>query len=248
MKLKKGTFGIFPAQMIRGLPALEQILFCWICSHINNDGVCWPSLKTLSEESGMSRNTVRRLLQSLEERGLIKRKKRKKTDSLENDSTLYEVIIKDVGSDVTHVGQERGNVGSDVTHGVGSERDGNQTQLELNKRTKYPLPPKGDSDFEETFQKMVAFFNEHTQSSLMASPKKREQFRARLKVYTAREIATAIIRRTQLPFYQGKNNENKIWYNDWDSLFRNDEKIEKILNTREVEKHEEVDQNADKPF
>lgn len=93
MFLEKGSFGIFPAQMMRGLKANEQIILTWLWFHKNQEGVCWPSIKKLADEAGTSARTVIRCIKSLEEKGVIKKITRKDPNSCSNMSNLYEVLI-----------------------------------------------------------------------------------------------------------------------------------------------------------
>jgi len=82
------------------------------------------------------------------------------------------------------------------------------------------------------FVEILNYFNKTTNSQLRETAKKKRQIQARLKVYNIDEIKEAIKTRTEIPFYKGENKDSKIWYNDWESLFRNDDKIESILNTK----------------
>jgi hypothetical protein len=98
MILEKGSFSIFPANMCKGLPAYEQIVFIWLCHHSNAEGICFPSLKTLSYECGLSKDSVIRSVKKLEERGFITKIVRK-NDEGENISTLYTIVLSNANSD-----------------------------------------------------------------------------------------------------------------------------------------------------
>lgn len=127
--LKKGDFGIFPAQLCKGLPAFQQTIFNWIYFHTNIEGTCFPSLKTLAEESGMSKDSVIKSIKRLEERKLIKKKNRKKKGKQENDSNLYEVVAHSdhvVGYSDHPSRPQRPQV---VAHTVSNHTQLNQTQL-----------------------------------------------------------------------------------------------------------------------
>jgi DNA-binding transcriptional regulator YhcF (GntR family) len=75
MKITKGCFSTFPHLMCKGLPAYEQITFIWLFHHANADGMCFPSLATLVDECGISKDTVVKSLKKLEKRGYISRKR-----------------------------------------------------------------------------------------------------------------------------------------------------------------------------
>lgn len=59
------------AVMASSLPAAEaHVLMCW-ASHVNAEGVAWPSARTLAGETGMTDRGVRNLLHGLEGRGVL---------------------------------------------------------------------------------------------------------------------------------------------------------------------------------
>lgn len=87
-------------------------------------------------------------------------------------------------------------------------------------------------------QDIFNYFNEVCETNLKLSVKKTAQIRARLKNFTKEEIKQAIKNRISDPWYAGNNENKKIWYKDWDSLFRNDEKIERALSLQSVVKKE----------
>jgi len=112
MQLKKGDFGIFPAQLCKGLHPFQQILLTWLWFHKNHEDVCWPSIKILSEETGMSRDSVIRHLNELEKSGRIKKVKRWNEEEQRNNSNMYAITLS--------------------AEGVVAESDSNHTQLEPN--------------------------------------------------------------------------------------------------------------------
>lgn len=68
-------------------------------------------------------------------------------------------------------------------------------------------------------------FNSITGKSLRLTDKKKNQVQARLKTFTVEEITQAINNRMK-----SKWHIENWWTGDWDSLFCNDEKIDKMLN------------------
>lgn len=85
-----------------------------------------------------------------------------------------------------------------------------------------------------------------TGGNLKLTPAKRIQIKARLKVWSVEQIKAAIDKRKTLAWYAGDNDQGKLWYKDWDSLFRNDDKIERVLNSQESQ--QSVTYFEDKPF
>jgi biotin operon repressor len=53
------------------LPAQEKITLLMLANYANQDGQCWPSIDTLSLDTGLSRASVKRALRKLVERGLM---------------------------------------------------------------------------------------------------------------------------------------------------------------------------------
>jgi len=92
IRLAKGTFGIFPAKYCKGLHPIQQIILTWLWFHKNNEGFCFPSLKTLSEECGITKKTLIKHLVELEEKKFIRRRRRL-NEKHEFTSTLYEIYL-----------------------------------------------------------------------------------------------------------------------------------------------------------
>lgn len=78
---------------------------------------------------------------------------------------------------------------------------------------------------------LLEFFNKTCETNLKMTKGKRTQIKNRLETFSIDEIKQAIVARTKSSWHAGQNEQNKIWYKDWDSLFRNDEKIDKMLNS-----------------
>ncbi len=92
MILEKGTFGIFPAYIAKGLHPIQQTILCWLWFHKNKEGTCFPSLQTLANECNSAKSTIACHLAILEEKNLIKRTKRQDYN-MSQLSTFYEIII-----------------------------------------------------------------------------------------------------------------------------------------------------------
>ena len=71
-------------------------------------------------------------------------------------------------------------------------------------------------------------FNSLTGTELRMTDKKKLQIRNRLRKFSQEELIQAIKNRMTSDFHTGKI-DGKLWYRDWDSLFRNDEKVEAAL-------------------
>lgn len=58
------------------LPATEKLVLLCLADFADDDGVCWPSVETLIERTGLSDRCVREQLKRLEAAGLIERDRR----------------------------------------------------------------------------------------------------------------------------------------------------------------------------
>ena len=96
-----------------------------------------------------------------------------------------------------------------------------------------------------TLDDILNHFNITCGTMLRMSSKKQSQLVNRLKTFTPEEIKQAIERRVTSPFHAGENPEARLWFKDWDSLLRNDAKIESLL-TREEKPAETQDEYAER--
>jgi len=117
MNYEPGSFFVVPnREQLRSLSCYTQSVFINLCSRANNDGTCWPSIKKLAEDAGMSETKVKESLRELEKAGLIKTKQRQ----MENgglSSNSYQLLICEGG-------------GSRHDPGVGRVAPSNDNQLE----------------------------------------------------------------------------------------------------------------------
>lgn len=78
---KHGEFGIFPAFQLKGMNPYHQVVLAWLIFHTNQDGYCWPSMKTLMTETGIkSRSKLRSVIIELEQAGIIESQNRNRED------------------------------------------------------------------------------------------------------------------------------------------------------------------------
>lgn len=91
-----GDFGIVPNKnKLKGLLASVQSVYMWICFHSDSKtGECWPSIKTVAKEAGVTDRTVTKALKKLEEVGILERNRRYK-DNVEITS-IYKVVCMGV--------------------------------------------------------------------------------------------------------------------------------------------------------
>lgn len=119
-------FGKVPHQLTRG-EAIDRrsrvaaiAVYALLASYANPDGRAWPSTRTLADQLGIGRNTVKAALDALEAAGFIEREERFVGATGEHASTMYTLLG---GSERDPRGSEPDPpVGPSQTQG-GSERD-----------------------------------------------------------------------------------------------------------------------------
>ena len=65
----------------------EKTVYIYLRDRANASGVCWPGIKTIAGELGLSPRTVQRALADLEHRQLIEKRQRHRANGL--TSNLY---------------------------------------------------------------------------------------------------------------------------------------------------------------
>jgi len=125
MKYTKDSFIVIPDRdALYGMKPDTQAVFMWICRFADSDGLCFPSKKTLSAASGVSKRRVFDCLSELEEAGILRQETRKRGKTF--TSNLYQVMLVEpqVVQEV-HEGSAGGALG--VVHQVPN----NSIQVEL---------------------------------------------------------------------------------------------------------------------
>jgi len=74
--MSKKRFGIVSDEVVKdpGLSLRAKGLYALLSSYANKERVCFPSVITLSELSGVSRRTIERTLNELQEKKYISRR------------------------------------------------------------------------------------------------------------------------------------------------------------------------------
>jgi DNA-binding MarR family transcriptional regulator len=72
-------FGVVHTEVIRDpdLSLRAKGMYALLCTFADKERMCFPSIKTLSELSGVTRRTTERTLKELEEKNYVKREGRK---------------------------------------------------------------------------------------------------------------------------------------------------------------------------
>ena len=65
-------------------------VYMYLKDHADSEGRCWPGIRTISAELGLSRSTVKRALHDLEQHGYLKKASRQRPNG-SSTSNLYTV-------------------------------------------------------------------------------------------------------------------------------------------------------------
>ncbi|HFG9473551.1 hypothetical protein E1H45_20400 (plasmid) [Clostridioides difficile] len=82
------------------LSIYEKMIYIVLIRYSDEESCCFPSYKTISKKARCSERQVSNVLKSLEEKGLLIRKKRKRKGSNEKESNLY--ILLSAKQEVQH--------------------------------------------------------------------------------------------------------------------------------------------------
>lgn len=94
-KFKPGTFIIVPNKAgIKDLSMKAQVTWFALCAYADDDGVCYPSKKTLSRLSGIGERTLSRGLEELRDKQWIKWNVKKKKDGSFESNTYTLFLVK----------------------------------------------------------------------------------------------------------------------------------------------------------
>lgn len=122
------------------ISAYGKLVYCALGKFADEDGKCWPSIKTLTECAGISNKTVQKAINELVISGWITKKQRK-SNSGDWDSNFYQLSrFAGVGSDIPKVGPDVPNLGNEIPNGrvCGTERVGSDVPTNLSNGT-YPF-------------------------------------------------------------------------------------------------------------
>lgn len=87
-----------------GSPTAKAVLLA-VANYADEEGICWPSQDQLSEDTELSRHTIMRALDHLEDLGLLSRERRHRKDG----SRSSDLIMLDLSSTVQRSTEQRSN-------------------------------------------------------------------------------------------------------------------------------------------
>lgn len=83
---------------VQGISPTQKLILICLANHAGPDGTCWPSQNTLSEYSGLSRETIYRNLTDIEKKGLIRSVQRRDDSGRDLSKTYVLNITEEEGA------------------------------------------------------------------------------------------------------------------------------------------------------
>ena len=80
--------GLFLHNIILNLPHRAIAVYIYLADRANKDGICWPSISTISKDLKLSESTTRRAIRDLRKAGSIQTEQRYRENG-GNSSLLY---------------------------------------------------------------------------------------------------------------------------------------------------------------
>ena len=147
---------------------IQKLILLLLADRANDEGFCFPSMKTIAEDACMSRSAVMENVKKLAAQGLINVTKRTITDEetgrARNTSNLYHlntgvVVLPDGGSRLERLGvvaqDDNSNLSIEpINKPIESEekkKQDNRTDSGQNKCNKKPSSPKDNGRFEKAW-------------------------------------------------------------------------------------------------
>ena len=196
----------------------------------DGQGECWASLDYFLLWTGASRASVIRAINSLEEKGLIKRRKRVGTTS-----ALSVVLEK--------TNRSKGSV--KMTQGGVKMRRGGVKMIpnnkEDNKTNNKEIKKESDEvavEVQRTYDLFIEKFDKNP-NTFKLTPKRQKKIKARLKDCGETMLRQAIENTAKNEFYRGKNDRG--WKADLDFIIRSYEQVERLANIEVVQEERELD-------
>lgn len=197
----------------------------------DGQGECWASLDYFLLWTGASRASVIRAINSLEEKGLIKRRKRVGTTS------ALSVVLEKTNCSKGSVKMRQGGV---------KMRRGSVKMIpnnKENKKTNKEEINKEESDkvaveVQRTYDLFIEKFGKNP-NTFKLTPKRQKKIKARLKDCGETMLREAIENTAKNEFYRGENERG--WKADLDFILRSYEQVERLANMESKEPEQELD-------
>ena len=189
----------------------------------DSQGECWASLDYFQLWTGASRSSIIRAINSLEEKGLIERRRREGTTS------ALRVVEGGVKMKRGSVNLKRGGVKM-TPNNITNNKTNNK---EINKES-----DKVAVEVQRTYDLFVEKFDKNP-NTFKLTPKRQKKIKTRLKDCGETMLRQAIENTAKNEFYRGKNDRG--WKADLDFIIRSYEQVERLANMEVVQEERELD-------
>lgn len=196
----------------------------------DGQGECWASLDYFLLWTGASRRSVIRAINSLEEKGLIKRRKRVGTTSALS-VVLEKTNHSKGGAKMTQGGVKMTWGGVKMT--PNNKEDNKTNNKEINKES-----DEVAVEVQRTYDLFIEKFDKNP-NTFKLTPKRQKKIKARLKDCGETMLRQAIENTAKNEFYRGKNDRG--WKADLDFIIRSYEQVERLANMEVVQEERELD-------
>ena len=189
----------------------------------DSQGECWASLDYFQLWTGASRSSIIRSINSLEEKGLIERRRREGTTSA--------LKVTDGG-----VNLKRGGV--NLKRGGVKMTPNNITNNKTNNKEINKESDKVAVEVQRTYDLFVEKFDKNP-NTFKLTPKRQKKIKTRLKDCGETMLRQAIENTAKNEFYRGKNDRG--WKADLDFIIRSYEQVERLANMEVMQEERELD-------
>lgn len=83
------TMGILSPLYESTLPHRAKTVYIYLHDRSDPDGKCWPAIRTIGRELGISRSTVKRALHDLDRAGFLRREARFRDNGSKSSNMFY---------------------------------------------------------------------------------------------------------------------------------------------------------------
>jgi len=140
------------AMRVKGLTTSEKLTLLMLANYADERLTCFPSQRTLSEDTGLSDKWLRQVLSSLESRGIIARQERRRDDGSRSSDLIRLIGFSKV--------EENSGGGELTSGGVGNSLPGGGELTSPHEPITYPissnLPPSTNVDVPPSGAKVKA--------------------------------------------------------------------------------------------
>lgn len=155
------------------LSTYEKMIYIVLVRHLDDESTCFPKRSTIAKEAGCSEATVKRTINSLEEKKLIKRVFRKDKITGKNTSNLYYVASSKIEV-CTEPRLTQNPIGAHTEPKRGSDRPANNTHInntQLTNNIYSPTEQEKEND-KEIHKRIIEHLNKAANKSFKSTTKK----------------------------------------------------------------------------